>query len=211
MDAQLVTGVLALALLTISPGADMALVAKVALRDGRRAAFLTTLGICSGLPLHATASALGIAALLAASTAAFTAAKLAGAAYLIWLGVQAFRHSSPAAGEGAATDEVPGGRAPSAAWSFAQGFLSNALNPKVALFYLAFLPQFMRPGDSVLARSLLFAGIHALQGVLWLTAYAYALNRLGRLFRRPSVRTWLERTSGAVLVALGVRLAFERR
>src|SRR5437016_2972952 len=95
MDPQLLTGLLALALLTITPGADMALVAKVTLADGRRAALVTSLGICCGLPLHATASAIGIAAILAASAQLFTVVKLIGAAYLIWLGAQAFRHGPP--------------------------------------------------------------------------------------------------------------------
>ena len=211
-DAQLVAGFLALALLTISPGADMALVARVAVARGHRAAVWTTLGICAGLPLHAAASALGLAAVLAASATAFTVLKLLGAAYLIWLGISAIRE----AGRGEVVADVltagAEGRTSGEGWrAFLQGFLSNALNPKVALFYLAFLPQFMRPGDSVLGRSLLFAGIHAAQGIVWLTLYAYALDRLGVLIRRSGVRRWLERTTGAVLVALGLRLAFERR
>ena len=204
-------GLFALALLTISPGADMALVARVALARGSRAAFFTTLGICSGLPLHAAASALGISAILATSAEAFAVVKLIGAAYLMWLGVQAWRHARDAGGEPSAAPVggVLGGQED---WrAFAQGFLSNALNPKVALFYLAFLPQFMRPGDPVLARSLLLAAIHALMGTVWLTAYARAVDRLGAVFRRSGVRRWLERATGVVLVALGVRLALERR
>ena len=213
IDAQLVAGFLALALLTISPGADMDLVARVAVARGHRAAVWTTLGICAGLPLHAAASALGLAAVLAASATAFTVLKLLGAAYLIWLGISAIREAgageSPAGNGVVAADD---GRTSGDGWrAFLQGFLSNALNPKVALFYLAFLPQFIRPGDSVLGRSLLFAGIHAAQGIVWLTLYAYALDRLGVLIRRSGVRRWLERTTGAVLVALGLRLAFERR
>ncbi len=94
IDAQLVAGAVLLALLTISPGADMALVAKVAVADGRRAAFLTSLGIVSGLPVHAAASALGIAVVLATL---FTVLRLLGAAYLVWLGVQAIRHAGGAA------------------------------------------------------------------------------------------------------------------
>ena len=220
MDSQLIAGFLAMALLTISPGADMALVARVAVARGHRAAVLTTLGICSGLPLHAAASALGLAAVLATSAAAFTALKLAGAAYLVWLGIGAIREAGlpnrtsgpPAVTETAAPPlQKEGSRQHPAHRAFLEGFLSNSLNPKVALFYLAFLPQFMRPDDSVIGRSLLFAAIHAVQGILWLTLYAYALDRLGALFRRSGVRRWLERTTGAVLIALGVRLAFERR
>ena len=208
MDAQLVAGTLALALLTISPGADMALVARVAVARGHRAAVWTSLGICAGLPLHAAASALGLAAVLAASATAFTAVKLLGAAYLICLGISAIRDAGggdPSPVTVTLSAGNSGGRA------FLQGFLSNALNPKVALFYLAFLPQFMQPDDSLLGRSLLFAVIHAVQGIVWLTLYAYALDRLGALIRRSGFRRWLERTTGAVLIALGLRLAFERR
>jgi threonine/homoserine/homoserine lactone efflux protein len=210
MDAQLIAGSLALVLLTVSPGADMALVARVALGGGARAAFLTTLGICTGLPLHAAASALGISAILATSAEAFAVARTIGAAYLVWLGVQAWREAGDAGHAGVPAD-VGSGAALGDSRAFAQGFLSNALNPKVALFYLAFLPQFMRPGDAVLARSLLFAAIHAAMGIVWLTAYARAIERLSAVFRRSGVRRWLERTTGTVLVALGVRLAFERR
>jgi threonine/homoserine/homoserine lactone efflux protein len=191
------------ALLTILPGADMALVAKVTLQDGRRAAFFTSLGICLGLPLHATASALGLSAILATSATAFTVVKVAGAAYLAYLGVQTLRHA------GRPVPVVIARRVRSERGAFAQGFFSNLLNPKVALFYLTFLPQFIAPGDNVLAKSLVLAGIHVALGLLWLPFYAYALDRLAAVVL--GARTWLERVSGVALVALGVRLAFERR
>ena len=191
------------ALLTILPGADMALVAKVTLQDGRRAAFLTSLGICAGLPFHATASALGLSVILATSATAFTVVKIAGAVYLAYLGVQTIRH----AGRPIAVGPVRRVRSPGSA--LAQGFLSNILNPKVALFYLTFLPQFIGPGDPVLAKSLLLAGIHVAMGLLWLPLYAYALHRLAAMVL--GARRWLELVSGAALVGLGVRLAFERR
>jgi threonine/homoserine/homoserine lactone efflux protein len=127
--------VLAAALLTITPGADMAIVTKVALRSGRRAAWSASLGICTGLLVWGAASAVGLAALVRASSAAFTVLKLAGAAYLVFLGVQALRgsHDEPA--------QVRTGH------PYRQGLLSNMLNPKIAVFYTAFLPQFVRPGS----------------------------------------------------------------
>src|SRR5256886_53617 len=125
--------------LTILPGADMALVAKVTLRDGRRAAFFTSLGISSGLPIHATASALGLSVILSTSAEAFTVVKIAGALYLTYLGVESLRHAGATA-----RTPAPGfagrRRAP-----FFKGFLNNVLNPKVALLYLTFLPQFLNP------------------------------------------------------------------
>lgn len=192
------------ALLTILPGADMALVAKVTLLDGRRSALVTSAGITAGLPVHATASALGLSIVLATSAQAFTVVKLVGAAYLVYLGVRTLRDSWRAA---AVADPRLARRG--AVGAFAQGWLSNVLNPKVALFYLTFLPQFIQPGDNVLAKSLLLAAIHAVLGLVWLATYAYAIDRLGRAVARA--RRWLERASGTALVGLGVRLAFERR
>ena len=193
------------ALLTVLPGADMALVAKVTLLDGKRAAFFTSLGICAGLPVHATASALGLSLIIATSAEAFAVVKFAGAGYLAYLGVRTIRDSL----RPAADPEVTAAPARSLRAAFTQGFLSNVLNPKVALFYLTFLPQFITPGDNVLAKSLLLAGIHAVLGLLWLPLYAYAIDRLGAVVR--GARRWLERLSGAALIGLGVRLALERR
>jgi threonine/homoserine/homoserine lactone efflux protein len=193
------------ALLTILPGADMALVAKVTLVDGKRAAFLTSLGICAGLPMHAAASALGLSLILATSAEAFTAVKFAGAAYLTYLGIRTIRDSMRAI----ADPVVAAARTRGGVAAFAQGWLSNVLNPKVALFYLTFLPQFISPGDNVLAKSLLLAGIHGVLGLIWLPLYAYAIDRLVAVMR--SARRWLERISGAALIGLGLRLALERR
>jgi RhtB (resistance to homoserine/threonine) family protein len=204
MDPLFVAGLAVLLLLTISPGADMALIAKITLERGRRAALLATIGICSGLFVHATASALGLSVILATSAEAFTVVKLAGAAYLVYLGVQALRSSF--------RDDAVAAVAPRRATSpFLQGLLSNVLNPKVAVFYLTFMPQFMSPADNVLVRSLAFAVAHAVMGIAWLTAYAYVLSQISVVLGRSGVRRWLERVTGGVLIALGVRLALERR
>lgn len=204
LDPLFLAGLAVLALLTVSPGADMALVAKITLERGRRAALLATIGICSGLLVHATASALGLSVILATSAEAFTIVKLAGAAYLAYLGVQALRSSfRPEVAEGA----PPRRRAN----PYLQGVFSNVLNPKVAVFYLTFLPQFMSPGDNVLARSLAFALAHGVMGIVWLSAYAYVLSRVSAVLGGTSVRRWLERVTGGVLIALGARLVLERR
>ena len=204
IDPPFIAGLVVLALLTISPGADMALIAKITFERGRRAALLATLGICSGLFVHATASALGLSVILATSAEAFTLVKLVGAAYLTYLGVQAlrssFRHD--------AVESVAPGRAGT---PFLQGLLSNVLNPKVAVFYLTFMPQFMSPGDNVLVRSLAFAVAHAVMGIAWLSVFAYVLVRVGTVLGGAGVRRWVERVTGGVLIALGARLALERR
>ena len=204
MDPRFLAGLAVLALLTISPGADMALIAKVTIERGRRAALVATGGICSGLFVHATASALGLSVVLATSAEAFTAVKLAGAVYLAYLGVRSLRESFAHRGPITVQPRRTG-------TSFLQGLLSNVLNPKVAVFYLTFLPQFIDPSGNVLAQSLLFAVAHAVMGIAWLSLYAYVLARLSALFARGGVRRWLERVTGAVLIGLGVRLAFERR
>jgi RhtB (resistance to homoserine/threonine) family protein len=203
IDPRVLAGLGVLVLLTVSPGADMALIAKITIARGRHAAFLTSLGICSGLVVHATASALGLSVILATSAEAFTLVKIAGAAYLAYLGVQSLRDSFRAP----PTTEGP--RA--AGRSFFVGLLNNVLNPKVAVFYLTFLPQFIDPSGNVLAQSLLFAFAHALMGIAWLAAYAYAISRVSRQFAGGRLRRGLERATGIVLIGLGARLAFERR
>src|SRR5206468_10339561 len=125
-----------------SPGADLALIAKVAIARGRRAAFLTSLGICSGLLVHASASALGLSVILATSAEAFTVVKLAGAAYLAYLGLQSLRESFRASPPNDAP-QVTSRR------SFVMGVMNNVLNPKVAVFYLTFLPQFIDPSGNL--------------------------------------------------------------
>lgn len=203
IDAQFWGGVALLALLTVSPGADMALVAGIAVRDGRGPAFATTLGIVSGLGVHATASALGLSIILATSAEAFSAVKLIGAAYLAYLGLRMLL-----AKDGGSTDAVTATRSSRGAF-FARGAVSNILNPKVAVFYVTFLPQFIAPHEPVLLKSLLFAAVHALMGIAWLTIYAYGMSYLAT--RLAKLRTSIERVSGALLIALGARLAIERR
>jgi len=209
IDPSLIAFIGIAALLTVLPGVDMALVAKVTLQDGKRAAFFTSLGITCGLPVHATASALGLSVILSTSAGAFTLVKIAGALYLAYLGAQSLRHSRATAPKlgpgraGLARDRSTAGRA------FLQGFLNNVLNTKVALFYLTFLPQFIQPGDNVLVRSLVLASIHVALGLAWLSPYAYAIERLASVMQ--GARRWLERISGVALLGLSVRLAFERR
>jgi threonine/homoserine/homoserine lactone efflux protein len=195
------------ALLTITPGADMAMVSRSALMGGRRDAFATTLGILAGCLVWAIVSAAGVAAVLAASQTAYDTLRLAGAAYLVWLGVQ----SLLAARRGdypAPAPEAGGARRPS---PFRQGLLTNLFNPKIAIFYSTFLPQFIGPGDPALLLSLLLAGVHIGFGLLWLSAYAWLLDRAVNAFKSSRVRRALDALTGTVLVALGLRLAAERR
>jgi len=208
LDQQLVAFAIVAAVITIIPGADMALIARSVLTHGRRAAYVTSLGVCTGLWVHAVASALGLSAVLLTSATLFSAVKLGGAVYLVTLGALSIRRVLLVAEPGPRPQGTTAGDARRA---FAQGLLSNLLNPKVALFYLTLLPQFIRPGDPVLARSLLLAGVHVVIGMVWLAVYAYFLGRLGAVLRRPGVRRALEGVTGALLIGIGGRLAWERR
>jgi threonine/homoserine/homoserine lactone efflux protein len=191
------------ALLTITPGADMAMVARSVFMGGRRDAFATTLGIAAGCLIWALASAAGIAAVLAASETAYDTLRLVGAAYLVWLGIQ----SLLAARRGYSSSETVQGAARRGPSPFRQGLLTNLFNPKIALFYTTFLPQFIGPDDPVLLLSLAMAGVHILLGVVWLSAYAWLLDRAVEAFRGSRVRRALDALTGVVLVGLGIRVA----
>jgi threonine/homoserine/homoserine lactone efflux protein len=194
---------LASVLVTVVPGADMALVTRQVLVGGPRLAYRTIAGNLTGLLVHGFALAVGLSALIVASATAYTTVKLAGAAYLIWLGVQAIRGSR----------RPPEPERPAAAprHAFLQGLLSTVLNPKPALFFLTFLPQFVDRDRAVLPQTLTLALIHVLVGLVWLTAYAHLVDRAKAVLTAPRVRAWLERMTGAVLIALGLRVALERR
>ena len=197
------------ALLTITPGADMALVGRSVLIGGRREAFATTLGILAGCLVWAIVSAAGVAAVLAASRAAYDALRLAGAAYLVWLGIQSLLAARRGEYRAPPADEAARSRGVRRA--FRQGLLTNLFNPKIAIFYSTFLPQFIAPGDPALLLSLLLAGVHIGLGLVWLTAYAWLLDRAVTAFKGSRVRRALDALTGTVLVALGLRLAAERR
>jgi threonine/homoserine/homoserine lactone efflux protein len=197
-------------LLTLIPGADTALVTRNALALGLRGARWTILGILTGCLIHATASALGLSAILATSARAYETVKLVGAAYLVWIGIQSIRGASRNA-TAVTGDGAPAPTAWSGSHPFVQGFLTNILNPKVALFYLTFLPQFIPTGAPVLRTSLLLAMIHNALGFAWLSLYARFVDRLRTALIRPVVKAWLERVTGGALVALGARLAWDRR
>jgi len=213
MTASLLAFIPVALLLTLLPGADTALVTRNALALGLPGARWTILGILTGCLIHATASALGLSAILATSARAYETVKLVGAAYLVWVGIQGIRGASANA-RMAVSDVATAEQAP-AAWSgshpFVQGFLTNILNPKVALFYLTFLPQFIPTGAPVLRTSLLLAMIHNVLGFAWLSLYARFVDRLRAALTRPVVKAWLERVTGGALVALGARLAWDRR
>jgi threonine/homoserine/homoserine lactone efflux protein len=180
------------------PGPDQALIMRNALVGGRSAGLRTMLGGASGLTLHAAAAALGVSALLATSAAAYATLKIVGIAYLVYLGVRMLR----SAAHPVEADEAPrGGR-----W-FAQGFVSNALNPKVALFFLTFVPQFLPDTGSALPVALGLSGVFAALYLAWFSGLVALVGVASSALRRPRVKAWIERVTGGALVAFGVRLA----
>jgi threonine/homoserine/homoserine lactone efflux protein len=193
-------------LLTITPGLDTAIVLRTAAVEGPRRAALAALGVVSGCLCWGAAVALGLGVLLEASTLAFTVIKWAGAAYLVWLGVGLIlkprERFDLAAGVAAAGGDL--------AW-MRRGFLTNLLNPKVGVFYISFLPQFL-PADAPAAPFIfLLAALHALMGLAWFAALIAATRPIAGVLQRAAVVRWLDRLTGGVFLAFGVRLALERR
>jgi threonine/homoserine/homoserine lactone efflux protein len=202
----MMTFILASLVLIMIPGPDQALITKSALMGGRRAGLMTMLGGALGLSVHATAAAAGLSAILLASANAFTAMKIVGAVYLVWMGVQTLRTAARSRKEGT---EVLAGRRPSQSSSAAlrQGFLSNALNPKVALFFVTFLPQFLDPAGTAWTQALSLSAVFAVIYLAWFGLYITAIDRLGRFLRRPQVKARIEKVTGVLLLAFAVRLA----
>ena len=195
-------------LLAITPGPDTMYIVGRTTAQGTRAGVIAALGVGAGILIHTVAAAIGISALLAASAAAFLLLKVIGAAYLVYIGLSLLWSSRRPVEGGAARIQ----RA-SLAVVFRQGFLSNVLNPKVALFFVAFLPQFVDVNASNPAMSLLFLGVlFNVIGTLWNVALACAAAVVtAPLRRRPAVGAWFHRSVGAFFVYIGIRLALEDR
>jgi threonine/homoserine/homoserine lactone efflux protein len=197
------------ALLAVAPGPDTAISTRNALVGGRRAGLFTILGVSLGLSVWTLATGAGIAALLRASEPAFLALKLAGAIYLAVLGVQALLSAARATGGRGVDRFTPRPIAPRAA--FRQGMLTNLGNPKIAVFFTSFLPQFTPAHHGTFAALVLLGLLFCLVGVTWLTLYVLAVARIGDFLRRPRPRRVLDAFTGIVLVGFGVRLATEHR
>ncbi len=210
MDSSTFTFLGIAALLVITPGADMALVARNGLAQGRRAAIATALGVNLGGVIWTLAAALGVAALVRSSAMAFNTLRIAGAVYLLYLGLQAIWRSRRR-GERHDPEPVQERTLRSGRTAFRQGIVSNLLNPKIAVFYTSLIPQFVAPGQSIFTRSLVLGGLFDLMAIAWLSSYACLVAKAGAVLRRARVRRWLDRLTGTVLVAFGLRLATERR
>ncbi len=209
MTQLLLLFILASGLLTITPGVDTVMVLRSSTSDGPRGGAAAAFGICLGLLVWGMSAAFGLTALLAASELAFTLVKWAGAAYLIYLGVKLLfkpraNLATPQA-EGSAIISRGSGRL------FQRGFLSNILNPKVGVFYVTFLPQFIPHGANVAVFSILLTCIHVMLTLTWFSLLIALTVPLGRFLSKPRVVRNLDRVTGCVFVGFGLKLAVAKR
>ncbi|TQS45921.1 LysE family translocator [Cryptosporangium phraense] len=220
MISALVSFAVVAALLTIVPGLDTTYVLRTAIVSGRRPAFAAAVGIGTGALAWGAAAAVGVSALLTASTVAYTVLRVAGAAYLVFLGVQLIRETlgpraaTPGPGAGSAGAGSAGAGAGGAGagrdggWrAWRRGVLTNLLNPKVGAFYLAVIPQFLPEHAPHLLMGLLLALVHNAEGMLWFTGLILAAHTLRRWLSRPAVRRAIDRVTGTALIGFGLKLA----
>jgi threonine/homoserine/homoserine lactone efflux protein len=198
----------------VTPGPDTAVTIRNTLLGGRLAGVSTALGIALGQWIWALATSVGLVAILLASEPIFNAIRWAGAAYLIWLGVQSLRSAlAPKIGAaGSAAAQLPGDRPSlSASAAFRQGLLSDLGNPKMAVFFASVLPQFAPEGQGMLSALALLGIMFSAMTLAWLTLYAVVIASLGDAFRRSPIKRAIEGLMGAALVGFGVRIAYEQR
>jgi threonine/homoserine/homoserine lactone efflux protein len=197
-------------LVAVTPGPDTALVTRNALIGGRRAGAFTIVGVALGLVVWTLAASVGIAALVRASEPAFVALKFAGAAYLAFLGAQALWAALRGTGRRVLLAPAGAHRMPTGV-AFRQGLVCNLGNPKIAIFFSSFLPQFARGDHPPFTALLLLALAFSAIGLSWLSLYNLVVARAGDFLRRPAARRLVEGITGTVLVGFGVRLAAEHR
>lgn len=207
--AQILAFLLAAVLITATPGPDNLMVLGMGMSRGRARGVAFGLGCAAGCLSHTLLAVLGVSAMIAASPAAFTVLKWVGGAYLVWLGVQALRHAGSG---GTLRTDVPGQAVQPLRTLFARGMLANAVNPKVVLFFLSFLPQFVVPSQGAVGLQLGVLGmVFTLQAaVLFGLLGCFAGTIGGWLQRRPRAGLWLDRIAGTVFIALGLRMVAAR-
>jgi threonine/homoserine/homoserine lactone efflux protein len=224
VTAALLGFALASTLVILAPGPDSMLVMRNTMRGGRRAGWVTACGTLSGLTVWAVAAALGLSALLRVSHVAYDVLRFCGAAYLIWLGAASLGNLRRSRARPARpAPETAGAPRPAVAAAtlghtpgtprraYLNGILSNLLNPKISVFFMAFLPAFVPAGASAPRFSLVLGAWFVMETGLWLALVAWLADRGMRWLRRPAVQRWLERVTGIVLIGFGLRLATESR
>ena len=196
---------LAITALTLTPGIDSLLVMRNAARGGNRDGLLTSFGICLGLFFHASLSAAGLSAILIGSAELFITIKIAGACYLVYLGLQSIR--SALSGQNQTVETVQWVQPVPASQSLREGLLSNVLNPKPIIFYMAFLPQFIDPAYSPVSQALVMAAIHFSIGMLWQGGLVLMVDKARSWLQKPRVSKVMDSVTGVLLVGFGAKLA----
>jgi threonine/homoserine/homoserine lactone efflux protein len=210
LPASVLSFALVAGLLTVIPGLDTALVLRAAITQGRRQAVATAAGINTGALIWGAGAAAGVSALLTASTIACAGVRIAGAAYLIWLGSKMLR--SALGDRGRTPPSLSATVQPVSAWrSWQRGLLTNVLNPKIGAFYVAVLPQFIPADTPHLAVGLLLAAVHDVEGMLWFTAIIFGAQALRRWIASRSTQRAIDGTTGAALIGFGLKLGMESR
>jgi len=205
MLTALITFSLAAALIVLLPGPDTLVVVRNLIRDGRRGATLTVLGVLSGLAIWVVTAALGLAALLRASRDGYTALRLVGAVYLVWLGANSLRAKAAKH-----ADEITPTSPPKLLGvGYRAGLATDLLNPKVGVFFVTFLPGFVPSGHPVGSTSLLFGAIFVIETAAYFALLLMLAGRITRWMSQPAIRRRLDRATGLVLIGFGVRLASE--
>ncbi|MFC9762179.1 LysE family translocator [Rhodococcus jostii] len=207
MIGVVVTAFAVLGLLTVIPGPDMAVVTRAGLSGGRGAALRATFGVVAGLMVWGALTVVGLGAVLAASAEAYTVVKIVGGMYLVYLGLATLWRSRSRQ-RTAAIEPAP---VPSPGSSWRAGFLTNLLNPKIAVFYTGLLPQLVPPGWPTAPTLALLVLVHGLLGIVWLGAYSLLLTRARTTLEKPSVRRVLDRITGTVLFGFGAVVVAEAR
>ncbi|KSU88264.1 lysine transporter LysE [Priestia veravalensis] len=203
---DLLTFLLLSSFVVMSPGVDTALITKRTVSEGQASGYRMALGITTGSLVHTFAAAFGLSAILMQSALAFEIVKYVGAIYLIYLGVSSFMTRKKQETEENLKDQIKPGQS-----AFKQGLLSNVLNPKVAMFFLTFLPQFVTPDSSSIQQLLMMGVIYTFLSISWFFVYVFFINYLRSWLLSAKVQRAMDRATGLVLIGFGVKLAFSKQ
>lgn len=213
MDALTLSFIPVAAILTVTPGPDTMLIVNNTMTRSTQDGLATVAGINSGLLVHALASALGLSLILLKSATAFELVKIIGALYIVWLGIQSLRKGlklDKTAAEDADKIACLNDSGLKKISSFKEGFLTNVLNPKVAVFYLALLPQFISPDENIFKKSLLLMLIHFSLGIIWFSSVVFTLGKMRPLISGEKFKKRLHKISGIIFIFLGLKMAADQ-
>lgn len=197
------------ALLVVSPGPNGLLIAKTVPLNGYRAGLANVFGFVTAFYIHGTLSVFGLAIILVQSGQAFFVFKMLGAIYLMWLGIKALKNAIIQPSETPADTKQPVSSSSSLRRAFAEGLLTNLLNPKVSVFYLAAFPQFLSGGDSALEAYTLISA-HAFLNIVWFSAMVFAFTKVTNVAISPRLKTWFHSLTGAIFIGFGAKLALTK-